>query len=234
MSNKATYPVETGDPSNPSISYPVKTGDPSNSSLPQSVQPDTKDIGNITSSLSRDCSVSLELQPSEIHQSTSHCSQDDSERVLPMSPMTTDWLSIANQLLSILEGAVHSRVIRAPVIPSRIYDSTRLPIPDGNKDCAASQISPSMDDKDPPTSSHTSHRASLSGTLSQPECCLTEKQFETRQDVLSSEASVVSTIRTRSDDVCPGVVEGRAKVAVLFSGGVDSAVLAALTDRLVG
>lgn len=210
-----------------SISYSVETSDQSKPSIPQSDEPDTKDVG-ISTSLSQDCSIHLELQPNEIHQSTVSCSQNNSEKAskLFVSPLTTDWSSLAKELLSILEGAVHARVIRAPVIPSRIpssFNSTHLPIPHRSNDCGAIQTSSSMNKVDRPTSSHFIPPSDLP---SQPD------QFETRQDILSlSGAAVIFSKRTRSDDVCSGVVEGRARIAVLFSGGVDSAVLAALTDR---
>ena len=80
----------------------------------------------------------------------------------------TDWHTLAQHLLSVLQLAIHSRVVRAPRIRH-----------------------------DPTPSQATKSDLSVAGVA-------------------------IST-----------VVQGRARVAILFSGGVDSVVMAALTDRLV-
>ena len=87
-----------------------------------------------------------------------------SSLVATMTAQETDWHTLAQHLLSVLQQAIHSRVVRAPRVG---HDPT-----------------PSQD--------------------------------------TMSDCSVAAT----------SVVQGGARVALLFSGGVDSVVMAALTDRL--
>jgi len=87
-----------------------------------------------------------------------------SSLVATMTAQETDWHTLAQHLLSVLQQAIHSRVVRAPRVG---HDPT-----------------PSQD--------------------------------------TMSDCSVAAT----------SVVQGSARVALLFSGGVDSVVMAALTDRL--
>lgn len=149
--------------------------------------------------------------------------KEDCELVASGSHGTTDWLSLAEKFLSILKRAVHDRVIRAPFVPLRRFSPT--------------------DDLPPPVPEGIEHRSSNQSLLSESPLLLTrpavtDKQFQTGLEDELFEASqppvsrrAASPYMRKRDLECPEVVRGRARVGVLFSGGVDSAVLAALTDR---
>ena len=97
---------------------------------------------------------------------------------------TVDWSSLAKQLITVLEKAIHSRVVRAPFLPS----STSLLQSQG-----ASSVS-----------------------------------FESRKIERTSSQEV-----SGADKGDVNVTHGRARIAILFSGGVDSVLLAALVDRYI-
>ena len=98
-----------------------------------------------------------------------------------------DWRTLATQLITVLERAVHSRVDRAPYLPSVTVET----------------------------------RGASSANL---ERCGTE--VDTVTGAVKSHQSPVEGLVVKSK-----VVYGRARIAILFSGGVDSMVLAALVDR---
>ena len=98
-----------------------------------------------------------------------------------------DWRALATQLITVLERAVHSRVDRAPYLPSVTVET----------------------------------QGASSANL---ERCDTE--VETATGAVKSHQSPVEGLVVKSK-----VVYGKARIAILFSGGVDSMVLAALVDR---
>lgn len=101
--------------------------------------------------------------------------------------LSPDWRALSRLLITELERAVHSRVVRAPYLPSS--SQTRS---DG-----ACLMDLSKSDSDP----------------------VKEVELATATDPMKTAVSAI--------------ILGKARIAILFSGGVDSVVLAALVDRLV-
>ena len=99
---------------------------------------------------------------------------------------TFDWSSLAKQLITVLEKAVHSRVVRAPFLPS-----------------------------------HTSLLQSQGAS---------SVSFEGRKTERTSSQEASGADADKGD---VNVIHGRARIAILFSGGVDSVLLAALVDRYI-
>ena len=102
--------------------------------------------------------------------------------VSPVSVSTSiDWNTLAKQLIAVLEKAVHSRVVRAPHLPSSTLET---------------------------------HGAT--GSV----------DFEERGSEAAQSGSQEESWKKAME-----FVRGKARVAVLFSGGVDSVLLAALVDK---
>ena len=102
--------------------------------------------------------------------------------VSSVSVSSVDWNTLAKQLITVLEKAIHSRIVRAPYLPS-----CRVVARDVN----------SIDLE------HRSHEEEVAGCQNQ---------------------TLVLEPKTE-------YIHGRARIAILFSGGVDSMLLAAIVDR---
>ena len=86
------------------------------------------------------------------------------------------------------------------------------------------------------------HRAVETRVMRAPPVDVSKKNFESASTPHNHESTEVTAGACKSSTPTPPadisaanggkVIQGRARVAVLYSGGVDSAVLAALTDRL--
>ena len=134
------------------------------------------------------CLVCMDEKGSQQSASNEKATLPTASPLIAMATVTqeTDWNSLAQHLLSVLQQAIQSRVDRAPRVTHTVSQDTVT------VGC------------DPPSGA---------GSVG----C----------DPPSGAGTVGCGPNTAS------VVQGAARVAILFSGGVDSVVLAALTDRLV-
>ena len=137
--------------------------------------------------------------------------RDDPSLSLLLSPVSThsvDWSALSKQLIAVLEKAIRSRVVRAPFLPSSTQEASVTTSSSSTslvRDCQKSE------------SESESQVLGMESRHSQSE----EHQPVCREELVA---------RKGDSDV---IIRGRARIAILFSGGVDSMLLAALTDRYV-
>lgn len=152
------------------------------------------------------CRSDLDKAPSQmgiVEDSTIQSSNEEKQTEVSMKgvlslsePVSIDvWSSLAKQLITILEKAVHSRIVRAPHVPSSV-----TPL--------------SCEEQPPATEVSLEHhrKTDLAPGLED-----------------ESELSIPTKLDTHGK--CSNFIRGRARIAILFSGGVDSMVLAALVDK---
>ena len=113
------------------------------------------------------------------------------------SSPSTDWSTLAKQLIAVLEKAIRERVVRAPFLPSSTQET-----------------------------SITSSANLGNSQKSKPESVL---GMESRHDEPVEQPLCREELVTKKGD--SNIIRGRARIAILFSGGVDSMLLAALADR---
>ena len=117
------------------------------------------------------------------------------------SPLSVNWSTLAKQLNGVLEKAVHARVIRAPNLSSSTHVQE--------------------------ASANTSSTSLGSGQKSESESVL---GMECRHSQCEDQPACGEELIAKKGDP-DKIIRGRARIAILFSGGVDSMLLAALTDR---
>ena len=136
--------------------------------------------------------------------------RDDPSLSLLSSPVSThsvDWSALAKQLIAVLEKAIRARVVRAPYLPSSTQETS----------VTTSSSSASLVGGCQRSESESEFRA-LGMESSHNQC---KEQPVCGEELVARKGD--------SDDI----IHGRARIAILFSGGVDSMLLAALTDRYV-
>ena len=137
--------------------------------------------------------------------------RDDPSLSLLLSPASThsiDWSALSKQLIAVLEKAIRARVVRAPYLPSSTQEASATTSSSSTslvRGCRKSE------------SESESQVLGMESRHSQNE----EHQPVCREELVASKGD---------SDV---IIRGRARIAILFSGGVDSMLLAALTDRYV-
>ena len=125
----------------------------------------------------------------------------------PASTHSVDWSALSKQLIAVLEKAIRARVVRAPYLPSSTQEASATTSSSSTSLVRACQKSESE---------------SESRVLGmEPRHSQSEEQPVCREELVA---------RKGDSDV---IIRGRARVAILFSGGVDSMLLAALTDGYV-
>ena len=136
---------------------------------------------------------------------------DDPSLSLLLSSVSThsvDWSALSMQLIAVLEKAIRSRVIRAPFLPSSTQEASATT-----------------------SSSSTSLVRGCQKSESESESQVLEMESRHSQGKEHQPVCREELIARKGDsDV---IVRRRARIAILFSGGVDSMLLAALTDRYV-
>ena len=115
----------------------------------------------------------------------------------PVSALSIDWGTLAKQLITVLEKAVHARVVRAPHLPSSTQKTSVI-------------SSASLGDRQKTESTSVLGMESRHGQSMEPSVCGTK-------------------LDAKKGDL--NIMYGRVRIAILFSGGVDSMLLAVLTDR---
>lgn len=136
--------------------------------------------------------------------------RDDPSLSLLSSPASThsvEWSALAKQLIAVLEKAIRARVVRAPYLPSSTQETS----------VTTSSSSASLVRGCQKSESESEFRA----------LGVESRHNQNKEQPVCGEELVAR--KGDSDDI----IHGRARIAILFSGGVDSMLLAALTDRYI-
>ena len=134
--------------------------------------------------------------------------RDDASLPLLLSPVSTcsvDWSALAKQLIAVLEKAICARVVRAPYLPSSTQEASA-------------------------TTSSSSASLVRGCQKSESESEFRALGMESRHNQNKEQPVCGEELVARKGDL-DDIIHGRARIAILFSGGVDSMLLAALTDR---
>jgi hypothetical protein len=129
---------------------------------------------------------------------------DDSSLPLlsPVATHSVDWGALAKQLIAVLEKAICARVVRAPYLPSSMQETSTT------------------------TSSSSTSLGRCQKSESESQIPGMESRHGQREEQLVHKEELVA--KKGDSDV---IIRGRARIAILFSGGVDSMLLAAIADR---
>ncbi len=157
----------------------------------------------------------------------------------PLSAL--DWSVLSQQLLDVLQAAVQVRVDHAPKVPS----NTSGPSTDHNVTSLSSEEQSELSSRSATVVSGKDNETAPSycdvQSLDQTKDALQiqGESFASPDEVRRKESGRHNSLEYNLQDKFEVRVErsigreGGARVAVLYSGGVDSTVLAALTDRYV-